>query len=166
MDCSPPGSSVHGISWAKDTAMGCRFLLQGIFPTQRLNLGLLHCRQILYHLSHEGSSFTVLEGVKDTYYHKEKSPGPNSVWIFPIDSVEIPTDWSGLPFPSPGDLPDPRSNLHPLHCKQVLYCWASSRLLSRCVQHDWANPFLTCHIDFSFTTSFPLMYFVYLLYHL
>ena len=29
------------------------FLLQGIFPTQGLNLGLLHCR--LYHLSHQGS---------------------------------------------------------------------------------------------------------------
>ena len=36
--------------------MGCRSLLQGIFPTQGLNLGLLHCRQILYHLSHQGSS--------------------------------------------------------------------------------------------------------------
>ena len=31
--------------------MGCHFLLQGIFPTQGLNLGLLHCRQILYHLN-------------------------------------------------------------------------------------------------------------------
>ena len=31
--------------------MGFHSLLQGIFPTQRLNLGLLHCRQILYHLS-------------------------------------------------------------------------------------------------------------------
>ena len=30
-------------------------LLQGIFPTQGLNTGLLHCRQILYHLSHQGS---------------------------------------------------------------------------------------------------------------
>ena len=30
--------------------------LQGIFPTQRWNLGALHCRQILYHLSHQGSS--------------------------------------------------------------------------------------------------------------
>ena len=28
--------------------MGCHFLLQGIFPTQGLNLGLLHCRQIPY----------------------------------------------------------------------------------------------------------------------
>ena len=35
--------------------MGCHFLLQGIFPTQELNPGLLHCRQIFYQLSHEGS---------------------------------------------------------------------------------------------------------------
>ena len=36
----------------KNTGAGCHFLLQGIFPTQRSNLGLLHCRQILHHLSH------------------------------------------------------------------------------------------------------------------
>ena len=30
-------------------------LLQGIFPIQESNPGLLHCRQILYHLSHQGS---------------------------------------------------------------------------------------------------------------
>ena len=35
--------------------MGWYSLLQGIFPTQGLNLDLLHCRQILYHLSHQGS---------------------------------------------------------------------------------------------------------------
>ena len=34
----------------KNTGVGC--LLQGILPTQRWNPGLLHCRQILYHLSH------------------------------------------------------------------------------------------------------------------
>ena len=34
---------------------GCHFLLQGIFPTQGSNSGLLHCRQTLYHLSHQGS---------------------------------------------------------------------------------------------------------------
>ena len=33
----------------------CLLLLQGIFPTLGLNLGLLHCRQILYHLNHQGS---------------------------------------------------------------------------------------------------------------
>ena len=44
----------------KNTRVGCHFLLQGIFPTQGLNLGLLHCRQILYHLSHQGSPTAVL----------------------------------------------------------------------------------------------------------
>ena len=38
-----------------DTGMGCHFLLQGIFPTQESNPGLLHCRQILYRLSYKGS---------------------------------------------------------------------------------------------------------------
>ena len=35
--------------------MGCHFLLQGILPTQGSNSGLLHCRQILYHLNYLGS---------------------------------------------------------------------------------------------------------------
>ena len=48
MDYSPPGSSVHGGSPGKNTGVGCHALLQGIFPTQGLNPGLLHCRQILY----------------------------------------------------------------------------------------------------------------------
>ena len=56
MDSSPPGSSVHGIFSGKDTGVGCLFLLQVIFPAQGLNLGLLHCRQILYHLRYQGLS--------------------------------------------------------------------------------------------------------------
>ena len=93
MDCSPPGSSVHGDSPGKNTGAGCHALLQGpnprieprspalqadslpseppgkpmdtgvgslsllqgIFLTQKLNRGLLHCRRILYQLSHQGS---------------------------------------------------------------------------------------------------------------
>ena len=39
----------------KDTGVVCHFLLQGIFPTKGLNPGLLHCRQILYQLSSQGS---------------------------------------------------------------------------------------------------------------
>ena len=39
-------------SSGKNTGVGCHFLLQGIFPTQRWNPGLLHCRRILYHLRH------------------------------------------------------------------------------------------------------------------
>ena len=40
----------------KNTGVGCPFLLQGIFPTQGSNPGLLHCRQILYRWSYKGSS--------------------------------------------------------------------------------------------------------------
>ena len=41
LDCSPPGSSVHGDSPGKNTGVGCHFLLQGIFPTQGWNPRLL-----------------------------------------------------------------------------------------------------------------------------
>ena len=60
MDCSPPMSSVHGIFLGKNTGVDCHFLLQGIFSTQGLNPGLLHCRQTLYCLSHQGRSPSIL----------------------------------------------------------------------------------------------------------
>ena len=41
MDCSPPGSSCLWVSPGKNTGVGCHALLQGIFPTQILNSGLL-----------------------------------------------------------------------------------------------------------------------------
>ena len=40
----------------QNTGVGSCSLLQGIFPTQGSNLGLSHCRQILYHLSHLGTA--------------------------------------------------------------------------------------------------------------
>ena len=55
MDCSRPGPSVHGDSPGNNTGVGCYTLLQGIFPRQGSNPGLLHNRQILYHLSHQAS---------------------------------------------------------------------------------------------------------------
>ena len=39
----------------ESTKVGCHFLLQGIFPTQESNPGLLHCRQTLHCLSYQGS---------------------------------------------------------------------------------------------------------------
>ena len=60
-DCSRP----HGLlptrlfhPWdfpVKSTGVGCRFLLQGIFPTQGLNPGLPQCGQTIYCLSNQGS---------------------------------------------------------------------------------------------------------------
>ena len=39
----------------KNTGMSCLSFLQGILPILGSNLGLLHCRQILYHRSHQGN---------------------------------------------------------------------------------------------------------------
>ena len=52
----------HGLynpwnSPGQNTGVGSHSLLQGIFPTQKLNQGLLHCRQILYQLSNQGSPY-------------------------------------------------------------------------------------------------------------
>ena len=49
----------HGLynpwnSSGRNTGVGSLSLLQGIFPTQGSNPGLLHCRQILYQLSQTG----------------------------------------------------------------------------------------------------------------
>ena len=52
---TPLWTVVHQNSPGKNTRVGCHSLLQGIFPTQGLNPGPLHCRQILYHLSHQGN---------------------------------------------------------------------------------------------------------------
>ena len=48
MECSPPGSTVHGDYPGKNIRVGCHALLHGIFPTQGSNPGLPHC-------SHQGS---------------------------------------------------------------------------------------------------------------
>ena len=42
----------------KSTGVGCHFLLQRIFLIQGSNLGLSHCRQTLYHLSHQRSPYS------------------------------------------------------------------------------------------------------------
>ena len=65
MDCSPPGYSVHVDSPGKNTGAGCHALLQGIFPTQELNPGYPHCKQIL---SHQGSPTSIYMASLFIYY--------------------------------------------------------------------------------------------------
>ena len=55
LDCSPPGSSVHGILQARILEWIAIPFLQKIFLIQGSNPGHLYCRQILYCLSHQGS---------------------------------------------------------------------------------------------------------------
>jgi len=58
LSAEPPGKP-------KNTGVGSLSLLQGIFLTQELNLGLLLCRRILYQLSYQGSPF-ILEGLSSS----------------------------------------------------------------------------------------------------
>ena len=53
----------------KNTGVGSLSLLQGIFPTQELNQGLLHCRQILYQLSYQGSPPNLCQTPNNRYIH-------------------------------------------------------------------------------------------------
>ena len=54
MDCSPPGSFVHGTLQARIREWVAMASSRGFFPTERLHLGLSHCRQALNCLSHQG----------------------------------------------------------------------------------------------------------------
>ena len=62
----------------------CHFLLQGIFPTQELNPGLLHCRQTLYRLSHQGSRclWPLYQIVTvNLPWHSLSFSSVNSIWL-------------------------------------------------------------------------------------
>ena len=71
----------------KNTGVGCHFLLQEIFLIQGMNLGLLHCRQIHYRLSHQGSPFRftpLLNWAKDeSLWTKSFCP---ALSLFPLQS--------------------------------------------------------------------------------
>ena len=88
MDCSPPGSNVHGDSPSKTTGVHCHGLLQGIFPTQESNPGLLHCRKILYSLSCQGSPW-ILEWVAYPFFRGSSWPR-NQIGVSCIAGDSLP----------------------------------------------------------------------------
>ena len=70
-------------SWnspGKNTGEGCHSLLQRIFPTQGLNLNLLHWRWILYHLSHRGSLKMYVWSMVSPHLHCKQLARPGAVW--------------------------------------------------------------------------------------
>ena len=85
----------HGYSpWnsvGQNTGVGSFSLLQGIFPAQRSNPGLLHCRQILYQLSHKGSP-RILEWV--AYPFSSGSSRPRSRPGISCIAGRFFTDWA------------------------------------------------------------------------
>ena len=100
MDCKPTRLLCPWDFPGKNTGVGCHFLLQEIFPTQGLNPGLLHCRQTLYHLSHQGGIVIKLCRTLVTPWTVARQ-APRSM------GFSRQKYWSGLLFPSPGDLPNP-----------------------------------------------------------
>ena len=79
----------------QSTRVGSLSLLQGIFPTQRLNLGLLHCRLILFQLSHKGSP-AIQEWVAYSFSSLPDlgiETGPPTV-----QADSLPTELSGKPW--------------------------------------------------------------------
>ena len=113
MGCSPPGSSVHGDSPGKNAGVGSHFLLQGIFPTQESNLGLLLCRQILYRLSCRGSpchpffglgldSSGVLSSMFLKRLPRKELEMSSLLWIVPLSPGRLIFHLSSATFPSPG----------------------------------------------------------------
>ena len=84
--------------------MGCYFLLQGIFLTQRWNLGPLYCRQILYCLSYQASPYIHQAPLSMRFSRQEYC--------------------SGCHFLLQGIFPTQGSNPGLLHCRQMLY-WLS-----------------------------------------
>ena len=75
MDCSPPGSSLHEILQARILQWVVISFLQGIFPTQGSNPCLLHCREILYHLSQQGSP-QFNSWVRKMLWRRDRLPTP------------------------------------------------------------------------------------------
>ena len=73
----------------KNNAVGCHFLLQGIFLTQGLNPGLPHWRQTLYPLSHQGSFIYLL---------REMTSKSCFVWLSPVKKkTQLETSNYSLP---------------------------------------------------------------------
>ena len=118
----------HGLysprnSPGQNTGVGSCSLLQGIFPTQRSNPDLQNGRQILYQLSHPPGKYTLLNFFISEV--AQSCPALCDPWAVacqasPSMGFSRQEYWSGLPCPSPEDLPDPEIEPRSLHCRQTL----------------------------------------------
>ena len=89
----------------KNTGVGCHFLFQGIFPTQASDLCLLdflHCRQILYPLTHQESPiyiyisiYTSIKTPFNIFIYKPISICMGSIPIYYIFNCRFPRQCSG-----------------------------------------------------------------------
>ena len=89
----------------KNTGVGGQFLLQRIFLTQGLNPSLLHCRQTLYRLSHQGSPATQFSGFKHIHLVQLSSSPISTTFVIFHYGLLQDIEYSSQPIPPP--LPSP-----------------------------------------------------------
>ena len=113
MDCSLPGSLVHGDSLGRNTGVSCHALLQGIFPTQGLNPHLTSLALaggfFTTSTTHLGRPQHKVAGVCQPLSRARLFASPwTGAHQAPLSTgFSKQGYWSGLPFPSRGDLPNP-----------------------------------------------------------
>ena len=100
--------------------MGSCSLLQRIFPTQGSNPGLLHCRQLLYQLSHKGSP-SILEWVA--------IPSPSDLPNSGTEPDSLPTELSGKPLSSVQSLS---------RVRLLVTAWTAACQASLSTTHSWS----------------------------
>ena len=114
------------------------------------NLGLLHCRRILYQLTYQGSPIECFMLIMHVYVCEWLS----CAWIFAIPwtaACQAPLSmgfsrqgyWNGLPCPPPGDHPDPRIEPRPPALQADCTIWAI-------VPSTYMIPVLTWNYDYHF----------------
>ena len=114
----PSGSSSHQDPLpmeflGKNTGVGSHSLLQRVFLTQGSNPRLLHCRQILYHLSHQSVlvlNIMVIQLLSSVQLLQPPWAVAHQASLFM--GFFRQEYWSGLPFPSPGESSRPRDQTH------------------------------------------------------
>ena len=126
MDCSLPGSSVHGDSPGKNTGVGCLALLQGIFPTQGSNPALPNCRCILCQLSYQGSLPSTIKSLIFVLASLvaqivKNLPATRKTWVDPwVEKIPWRREWQPTPIFLPGESHGQRSlvGYRPQGCKE------------------------------------------------
>ena len=83
----------------KNPGVGCHFLLQDIFLTQGLNPGLLHCRQTLYRLNHQGRSIRAPFFGTSCKDCGTLVPQPGIELGSSVVKVQHPNHWTAREFP-------------------------------------------------------------------
>ena len=125
MDCGPPRLLCPWNFPSKNTGVGCHFLFQEIFPIQGSNLCLLHWHMDSFTTEPPGAILLLCWSLR----HVQLFVTPWTVaHQAPLSMRFLRQEyWSGLPFPFPGDLPNPEIKpVSPALACGFFYHWATS----------------------------------------